>query len=74
MSQIKESQIVEIVEFPVTKDQSIPMTFYFESRKEDVAKVMLEHQAQWIVRELKKYPMPQRKKIYEKLMEKLESS
>jgi len=68
------SEFCEIVKFPATKEQKIPMTFYFKSKKEDVERVMLEHHAEWIVKALKEYPLPQRKAIYEKMMEKLESS
>lgn len=74
MSEKGENEFYEIVDFPATKERKIPMTFYFKSKREDVERVMLEHQAKWIVKALKEYPMPQRKVIYEKLMEKLENS
>lgn len=74
MSERMENKVYETIHYPATEEQQIPITFYFKSPKEDVARVMLEHQARWIVKELKKYPMPQRKVIYEKMMKKLEIS
>lgn len=44
------------------------MVFYYKSKKEDVAKVMLKHHAKWVTEKLKKYPMPQRKALYDRLI------
>lgn len=68
MSIESASQAIEILECPVTKERKIPLAFYFESKKEDIEKTMLEHQAKWIIKALKEYPMQQRKEIYEKLI------
>ena len=74
MTKIKLNPDIERLEFPVTADQDIPITFYFESAREEVEKVMTEHHARMIVKALKKYSMPQRKEIYEKLMQKLKDN
>jgi len=66
--EIEKDPTIEILEFPATKDQKIPLVFYFESPKEDILRAMSEHHAKWIIEELKKYPMPQRKMLYEKLI------
>lgn len=67
MSTKPASQAIEILECPVTKERKIPLVFYFESKKEDIEKTVLGHQARWIIEALKEHPMPQRKEIYEKL-------
>ncbi|HHX63140.1 MAG TPA: hypothetical protein GX707_20880 [Epulopiscium sp.] len=74
MTKTKANLDIERLEFPVTEDQDIPITFYFESPREEVEKVMTEHHARMIVKALKKYSMPQRKEIYEKLMQKLKDN
>lgn len=65
---------IERLEFPVTEDREIAITYYFESPRKDLERVMTQHHAKWIVAALKQYPMPQRKEIYEKLMEKLKDN
>lgn len=72
MSEKMGNKVYETIHYPATEEQEMSLIFYFESPRKDVAKVMLEHQARWIIKELKEYPMSQRKAIYEKTMKKLD--
>ena len=68
MTKTKANLDIERLEFPVTEDQDIAITFYFESPMVEIEQALLRHHVRLVVKALKRYPMPLRKEIYEKLI------